>query len=232
MIVVCGAAFSVPQRGLGRNKGQNVVSLSKPATRLPCYDDSCWVPTVSGARRLRGNGGHPKADDGGGSIDDRPITRNACFGCSAGPNARAPRTSVVGTARTMACKQRAGGSLLIPISDRRVDDRRRAIHKIFRAERPPRAPVLPIQGSQTSLEFTPRPSGTRWSSDMPNRGGRHEQHVKAGQQSHKNRDQDRRRGSGQQQAENRNMGQHRGGSGSFAEDRERASEAGRTGGQS
>ena len=70
---------------------------------------------------------------------------------------------------------------------------------------------------------------------MPNQGGTHEQHVKAGQQSHKNRD-DQHRGSGQQQAENRNMGQqnagqHRGGSGNFAEDRQRASEAGRKGGQ-
>ncbi|OHV69256.1 hypothetical protein LCM4577_21810 [Mesorhizobium sp. LCM 4577] len=70
---------------------------------------------------------------------------------------------------------------------------------------------------------------------MPNQGGSHEQHVKAGQQSHKNRD-DRHRGSEQQQAEDRNMdqrgaGQHRGGSGNFAEDRQRASEAGRKGGQ-
>ncbi|AZO15342.1 hypothetical protein EJ069_11760 [Mesorhizobium sp. M2A.F.Ca.ET.043.05.1.1] len=70
---------------------------------------------------------------------------------------------------------------------------------------------------------------------MPNQGGTHEQHVKAGQQSHKNRD-DQRRGGGQQQAEDRNMGQrsagqHRGGSGNFAEDRQRASEAGQKGGQ-
>ena len=67
---------------------------------------------------------------------------------------------------------------------------------------------------------------------MPNQGGTHEQHVKAGQQSHKN-DGNRNR---QQQAEDRNRGQqqggHRGGSGNFAEDRERASEAGRKGGQS
>jgi len=64
---------------------------------------------------------------------------------------------------------------------------------------------------------------------MPNQGGSHEQHVKAGQQSHKNDD-----NRGQQQAEDRNRGQqdgHRGGSGNFAEDRERASEAGRKGGQ-
>lgn len=66
---------------------------------------------------------------------------------------------------------------------------------------------------------------------MPKQGGSHEQHVKAGQQSHKNREPDQRRG-GQQQAEDRTMGQHRGGSGNFAEDRERASEAGRKGGQS
>ncbi|MGN6146157.1 MAG: general stress protein [Mesorhizobium sp.] len=64
---------------------------------------------------------------------------------------------------------------------------------------------------------------------MP-QGGSHEQHVKAGQQSHKN---DENRGR-QQQAEDRNRGQqdgHRGGSGNFAEDRQRASEAGRKGGQ-
>ena len=70
---------------------------------------------------------------------------------------------------------------------------------------------------------------------MPNQGGTHEQHVKAGQHSHKNRE-DQHRSSGQQQAEDRNMGQrsagrHRGGSGNFAEDRQRASEAGRKGGQ-
>ena len=65
---------------------------------------------------------------------------------------------------------------------------------------------------------------------MPNRGGTHEQHVKAGQQSHKNDDTRR----GQQQAQddkNRQQGGHRDGSGNFAEDRERASEAGRKGGQ-
>jgi len=64
---------------------------------------------------------------------------------------------------------------------------------------------------------------------MANQGGSHEQHVKAGQQSHKNDDRNR-----QQQAEsnnNRQQGGHRGGSGNFAEDRERASEAGRKGGQ-
>lgn len=64
---------------------------------------------------------------------------------------------------------------------------------------------------------------------MPNRGGTHEQHVKAGQQSHKNDDKDR----DQKQASAAKPGgsEHRGGSGNFAEDRERASEAGRKGGQ-
>jgi len=64
---------------------------------------------------------------------------------------------------------------------------------------------------------------------MANQGGSHEQHVKAGQQSHKNDDSSR-----QQQAEsdkNRQQSGHRGGSGNFADDRERASEAGRKGGQ-
>lgn len=62
---------------------------------------------------------------------------------------------------------------------------------------------------------------------MPNQGGNHEQHVKAGQHSHKN---DQKK---QQQASERNKdeGTHRGGKGNFAEDRERASEAGRKGGQ-
>lgn len=65
---------------------------------------------------------------------------------------------------------------------------------------------------------------------MRNQGGTHEQHVKAGQQSHKN-DENR-----QQQAQDDNRrgqqgGDHRGGSGNFADDRERASEAGRKGGQ-
>lgn len=63
---------------------------------------------------------------------------------------------------------------------------------------------------------------------MPNQGGTHEQHVKAGHQSHKNDDQNR-----QQHASDRNKdeGDRRGGKGNFAEDRERASEAGRKGGQ-
>lgn len=66
---------------------------------------------------------------------------------------------------------------------------------------------------------------------MPNQGGTHEQHVKAGQQSHKNNE------NRQQQAQDDNRrgqqqgGDHRGGSGNFADDRERASEAGRKGGQ-
>ncbi|WP_343304128.1 KGG domain-containing protein [Mesorhizobium retamae] len=62
---------------------------------------------------------------------------------------------------------------------------------------------------------------------MPNQGGTHEQHVKAGQQSHKN-DQNRQR---EQQARGREADNKRGGSGNFANDRERASEAGRKGGQ-
>ncbi len=70
-------------------------------------------------------------------------------------------------------------------------------------------------------------------------------HVKAGQQNHKNTDgRDQRRGSGvqqrddhdkrgQQQADDeKRVGQQRGGSGNFANDREKASEAGRKGGQS
>lgn len=64
---------------------------------------------------------------------------------------------------------------------------------------------------------------------MPNQGGTHEQHVKAGQQSHKNED----RRQEQQAAPGRkdNDQQQRGGSGNFAQDRERASEAGRKGGK-
>ena len=70
---------------------------------------------------------------------------------------------------------------------------------------------------------------------MPNQGGRHQQHVKAGQQSHKNDEGNPRRVDGQQQAGKRDQDQqggHRGGSGNFADDRERASQAGRKGGQS
>lgn len=62
---------------------------------------------------------------------------------------------------------------------------------------------------------------------MANQGGTHEQHVKAGQQSHKNT-QDRDR---EQQARGRQDDEKRGGSGNFANDRDRASEAGRKGGQ-
>ncbi len=62
---------------------------------------------------------------------------------------------------------------------------------------------------------------------MPNQGGTHEQHVKAGQQSHKNDDRSQH-ASGQHPE--RDNG-HRGGSGNFAEDHERASDAGRKGGQ-
>jgi general stress protein YciG len=56
------------------------------------------------------------------------------------------------------------------------------------------------------------------------RGGTRDQHVKAGQQSHKNTDDKNRR----QEAKGT---EHRGGSGNFAEDRERASESGRKGGE-
>ncbi|WP_349009464.1 KGG domain-containing protein [Mesorhizobium yinganensis] len=69
---------------------------------------------------------------------------------------------------------------------------------------------------------------------MANRGGSHEQHVKAGQQSHKN--DEKESGRGQQHAEGgkdrQQSGGERGGSGNFGNDRERASEAGRKGGQS
>lgn len=62
---------------------------------------------------------------------------------------------------------------------------------------------------------------------MPNRGGTHEQQVKAGQQSHKNDDkvtqQARGRSDDGQQCNNR---------GNFAQDRERVSEAGKKGGKS
>ena len=63
---------------------------------------------------------------------------------------------------------------------------------------------------------------------MAERGGSHEQHVKAGQQSHKNE------GGGQQQHSGKSQqgGGERGGSGNFKNDPERASEAGRKGGQS
>jgi general stress protein YciG len=63
---------------------------------------------------------------------------------------------------------------------------------------------------------------------MPNQGGTHEQHVKAGQQSHKNDDQNTQRHASER---SKDEGNRRGGKGNFAEDRERASEAGRKGGQ-
>lgn len=63
---------------------------------------------------------------------------------------------------------------------------------------------------------------------MPNQGGSHEQHVKAGQQGHKNDDRKEMR---QASPAKQDEGQHRGGSGNFAEDRERAAEAGRKGGK-
>ncbi|MET3661799.1 KGG domain-containing protein [Aquamicrobium ahrensii] len=62
---------------------------------------------------------------------------------------------------------------------------------------------------------------------MPNQGGTHEQHVKAGQQSHKNDDNKQQHASENKKSDDN----HRGGKGNFAEDRERASEAGRKGGQ-
>ena len=61
---------------------------------------------------------------------------------------------------------------------------------------------------------------------MPNQGGTHEQHVKAGQQSHKNEDRKLDASSNRDQKDGQ-----RGGKGNFAEDREGASEAGRKGGQ-
>lgn len=68
---------------------------------------------------------------------------------------------------------------------------------------------------------------------MANQGGSHERYVKAGEESHKNSDQNRKARVDQQQADQgQSEGQHRGGSGNFANDREKASEAGRKGGQS
>ncbi|MFI0849113.1 KGG domain-containing protein [Mesorhizobium sp. IMUNJ 23232] len=74
---------------------------------------------------------------------------------------------------------------------------------------------------------------------MANQGGSRDQHVKAGQQSHKNDDskqQGAEGGSGGQQGSGQRGGQQggseRGGSGNFANDREKASEAGRKGGKS
>lgn len=66
---------------------------------------------------------------------------------------------------------------------------------------------------------------------MPNQGGTHEQHVKAGQQSHK-KDDPKKQASGQASSGGRDQDQgHRGGKGNFADDREKASDAGRKGGQ-
>lgn len=61
---------------------------------------------------------------------------------------------------------------------------------------------------------------------MPNQGGSHEKHVKAGQQSHKNDDAKRQASGKNDQNETQ-----RGGKGNFAEDPDRASEAGRKGGK-
>ena len=63
---------------------------------------------------------------------------------------------------------------------------------------------------------------------MPNQGGTHEQHVKAGQQSHKN---DQRQQERQAAPGKKDDGQQQRGGGNFAQDRERASEAGRKGGK-
>jgi general stress protein YciG len=65
----------------------------------------------------------------------------------------------------------------------------------------------------------------QWRKKME-RGGAHEQHVKAGQQSHKNNPHHKNTSQ-----EAKGSDEHRGGSGNFAEDRERASESGRKGGQ-
>jgi general stress protein YciG len=65
----------------------------------------------------------------------------------------------------------------------------------------------------------------QWRKKME-RGGTHEQHAKAGQQSHKNNPDQKN-----MSREAKGSDEHRGGSGNFAEDRERASDAGRKGGQ-
>lgn len=73
-----------------------------------------------------------------------------------------------------------------------------------------------------------------------NRGGTHEQHVKAGEQSHKNkRDDDMKKSGGMSRSDDdmhddmhKGTSAHRGGSGNFAEDPARAPEAGRKGGKS
>src|ERR1700759_1063162 len=74
--------------------------------------------------------------------------------------------------------------------------------------------------------------------DMANqdtRGGSHEQHVKAGQQSHKNTPSGSSSSSHEQQAKAGQQSHGGGGAehnpGNFAQDREKASEAGRKGGQ-
>ncbi len=92
-------------------------------------------------------------------------------------------------------------------------------HDILREGTAPNRTGLTTRGVEDVSNLEPRRN------NMPNQGGTHEQHVKAGQQSHKNDDSNR-----QQQASENKSG-HRGGSGNFAEDREKASEAGRKGGQ-
>ncbi|HEV2503639.1 MAG TPA: KGG domain-containing protein [Mesorhizobium sp.] len=58
---------------------------------------------------------------------------------------------------------------------------------------------------------------------MANQGGSHEQHVKAGEQSHKNTQ-------NQQKASSGGNDKKGGSGGNFADDRDRASEAGKKGG--
>jgi hypothetical protein len=61
---------------------------------------------------------------------------------------------------------------------------------------------------------------------MPNQGGSHERHVKAGQQNHKNDDATRQASGKNDQNESQ-----RGGKGNSAHDPDRAAEAGRKGGK-
>jgi hypothetical protein len=67
---------------------------------------------------------------------------------------------------------------------------------------------------------------------MANQGGTRDQHVQAGQQSHKNTSDNGDQQQAERQEGSLQQGGHRGGSGNFAEDRQRASEEGRKGGKS
>jgi general stress protein YciG len=71
--------------------------------------------------------------------------------------------------------------------------------------------------------------------NQESRGGSHEQHVKAGEQSHKNTSGGSSQGGSQGQHAKAGQQSHGGGAehnpGNFAQDREKASEAGRKGGQ-